>query len=140
MTAPIRATATAHAPRTRPTAPADARAPAARLAALFEQDSEIVRRLNDAHHRLAGANDRLRSGPAVDRFVIGHQIHRAFCAYQQASEQRRQLAVDVGELSQQLTDALTAAGYHPQHAQSANVHELAAGTWQPTEEGKDNQR
>jgi len=139
MTAPIRATATAHAPRTRPTVPADARALAARLAALFEQDGEIVRRLNDAHHRLAGANDRLRSGPVADRSVIHHQIHRAFCAYEQASEQRRQLAVDVGELSQQLTDALCAAGYRPQHARSANVHELAAGTWQPTE-GKENQR
>ena len=42
-------------------------------------------------------------------------------------------AVDVGELSQQLADALTAAGHPSEHARSANVHELAAGTWQPTE-------
>jgi hypothetical protein len=123
-----------------PAVPAHARALAAQLAALFEQDSEIVRGLNQAHHRLAGANDRLWSGPAADPLVIGQQIHRAFCAYQQASEQRRQLAVDVGELSQQLTDALTAAGYHPQHARSADVHELAAGTWRPTQAGKENQR
>jgi hypothetical protein len=81
----------------------------------------------------------LWSDPAADPLVIHQQVHRAFCAYQQASEQRRQLAVDVGELSQQLTDALTAAGYRPEHAREANVHELAADTWQPTE-GKENER
>jgi hypothetical protein len=123
-----------------PAVPAHARALAARLEALFATDSEIVGALNDAHYLLAGSNDRLRSGPAADPLVIGQQIHRAFCAYQQASEQRRQLAVDVGELSQQLADALTAAGYRPEHARSANVHELAAGTWQPTDEGKENER
>jgi hypothetical protein len=128
-----------HAPST-PAVPPRARALAARLASLFETDREIVARLNGAHHLLAGANDRLRSGPAPDPLVIGQQIHRAFCAYQRACEQRRQLAVDVGELSQQLTDVLTAAGYRPQHARSANVHELAAGAWQPTEEGRESQR
>jgi|SRR5450631_2995384 len=137
MTAPIRAAATALPALAVPTR---ARALAARLAALFETDSEIVSALNDAHHLLAGSNNQLRSGPAADPLVIGQQIHRAFCAYQRASEQRRQLAVDVGELSQQLTDTLTAAGYHPQHARSANVHELAAGTWQRTEAEKENDR
>ncbi len=120
--------------------PVRARALAARLAALFEQDSENVKRLNDAHHRLAGANDRLCWGPATDPFRVHHQIHSAFCAYQQASEQRRQLAVDVGELSAQLTDALTAVGYRPEHARQANVHELAAGSGQPTQQAKENQR
>lgn len=123
-----------------PAVPPRAPALAARLAGLFETDSEIVRVLNDAHHRLAEANDQLRSSPAGDRLRVHHQIHRAFCAYQQAAEQRRQLAVDVGELSQQLTDTLTAAGYHPEHARSANVHELAAGTWQPTEERQESER
>lgn len=52
-------------------------------------------------------------------------IHRAFCAYQDASEQRRQLTFEVGEYSQQLTQALCAAGYSAQHARQANVHELA---------------
>jgi hypothetical protein len=118
------------APRTPPAVPAHARAPAARLAGLFETDSEIVATLNDTHHLLAGANDRLWSDRAVNPLGVHEQIHRAFCAYQHASEQRRQLAVDVGELAQQLTDALTAAGYSPQQARSANVHELAAGTWQ----------
>lgn len=54
-------------------------------------------------------------------------IHRAFCRYQFACEERRQLAVDVGEVSQQLTDALRAAGWSAQEAQQANVHELARG-------------
>ena len=54
-------------------------------------------------------------------------ITRAFIDYQSASEERRQLAVDVGELSQQLTDVLCASGWSAQQARSANVHELAAG-------------
>ena len=123
-----------------PAVPVRARAIAARLAALFEQDSEIVARLNGAHDLLAGSNDRLRRDPAADPLVVHQQVHRAFCAYQHASEQRRQLAVDVGELSQQLTDALTAAGYHPEHARSANVHELAAGAWPASEEDKESER
>ncbi|MGZ6669909.1 MAG: hypothetical protein ACXVH3_35140 [Solirubrobacteraceae bacterium] len=123
-----------------PAIPTHAQALAARLAALFGQDSEIVSALNDAQRLLASSNDRLRSAPATDPLVIHHQIHRAFWAYEQASEQRRQLAVDVGELSQQLTDTLTAAGYDPEQARSANVHELAAGTWQATEEAKEMKR
>jgi len=130
---------TASAPLT-PAVPARARALAARLAVLFETDQEIVLGLNDAHRRLAAANDRLRSEAAPDTLDVHQQVHRGFCAYQQASEQRRQLAVDVGELSQQLTDTLTAAGHPPEHARSANVHQLAAGTWQATEEGKESER
>jgi len=138
MSAPDAAPTTSAPPTA--TVPARARALAARLAGLFETDSEIVAALNDAHHLLAGANDRLWTDRAVDPLRVHEQIHRAFCAYQHASEQRRQLAVDVGELAQQLTDALTAAGYSPQQARSANVHKLAAGAWQPTEEGKENER
>ena len=112
--------------------PSKTAALAARLARLFQTDQEIVLRLNDAHHRLAAANDRLWTRPAADPVRIHEQIRRAFWTYQHASEQRRQLAVDVGELSQQLTDTLTAAGYSRQQARSANVHTLAAGAWQPT--------
>jgi hypothetical protein len=54
---------------------------------------------------------------------IHGQIHRASC--QHASEQRRQLAVDIGELSQQLTQALCAAGWSADRARHANVHQLA---------------
>ena len=52
-------------------------------------------------------------------------IHRAFHDYQSACEERRQLAVEVGELSQQLTDVLCAAGWSAVDAQNADVHELA---------------
>ena len=128
MSVPIRATPVA--------VPTRARVIAARLAGLFEADQKIVVALGDAHRLLAAANDQLRTDPVVDRLSVHGQIHRPFCAYQHASEQRRQLAVDVGELSQQLTDA----GYHHEHARSANVHELAAGSWQPTEEEKENER
>ena len=120
--------------------PARARVLAAQMSALFETDQQIVVRLNGAHHQLAAANDRLWSEPAADRLAVHLQVHRAFCVYQQASEQRRQLAVDVGELCQQLADVLTAAGHRPEHARSANVHELAAGTWQPTEQARENER
>jgi hypothetical protein len=37
----------------------------------------------------------------------------------------------MSELSAALTAALTNAGHTPEQARSANVHELAAGTWQP---------
>jgi hypothetical protein len=53
------------------------------------------------------------------------QVHRAFCAYQSACEERRQLAVEVGELSQQLTEALIRAGWTAQDARDADVHRLA---------------
>jgi hypothetical protein len=53
------------------------------------------------------------------------RVHRAFIDYQGAHEQRRRLAIEVGELSQQLTDALRAAGWSALEAQEANVHELA---------------
>jgi hypothetical protein len=52
-------------------------------------------------------------------------IHRAFNDYQDASEDRRKLAVEVGELSQQLTDTLRGAGWSTQHARQADVHQLA---------------
>jgi hypothetical protein len=52
-------------------------------------------------------------------------IHRAFCQYQFACEERRQLAVEVGELSQQLTEALCAAGWSVDDARDADVHQLA---------------
>lgn len=131
---------TAHALTTTVAVPDDARALAARLAGLFHADQEIVVRLNDAHHRLAAANDRLWTWPAADPVAVHHQIHRAFWTYQHASEERRQLAVDVGELAQQLTDTLTAAGYSRQQARSANVDAVAAGAWQPAEDTREEQR
>jgi hypothetical protein len=60
------------------------------------------------------------------------QIHRGFCQYQSACEERRQLAFEVGELSQQLTEALTRVGFSTEDARNADVHQLAAGTWRTT--------
>jgi hypothetical protein len=150
----------------RPALSAHARALAAQLSVLFERDSGIVARLNDAQRRLAGANERLWSGLAPDALGLlydgaapagGHSqiaelikavgpepgpgppvavlgalseihwtIHRAFCEYQIVCEERRQLAVDVGELAQQLTDTLCATGWSRQDARSADVHQLAS--------------
>ena len=105
--------------------PVHARQLAARLSALFDRDVEIVKRLNDAHDRLAHANAQLYPGRAPDLHHVHWQIHRAFCAYQHACEQRRQLAVEVGEHSQQLIDTLCAAGWSAQQARQADVHQLA---------------
>jgi hypothetical protein len=52
-------------------------------------------------------------------------IRRAFHDYQSACEERRQLAVEVGELSRQLTEVLCAAGWSAADARNADVHELA---------------
>jgi hypothetical protein len=145
--------------------PVHVRQLAAQLSTLFDRDVEIVKRLNDAHHRLQRASERLWSGLAPGAFgltndntaaaAIGQspiaalirdggptatsqalealnqahwQIHRGFCQYQSACEERRQLAFDVGELSQQLTQALCAAGWNADQARHANVHQLAATT------------
>ena len=98
---------------------------AGRLAALFATDQQTVRQLADAQRRLRAANDRLSAGPVLDPSAVHWQIHGAFCDYQHAAEQRRQLAVDVGELAQQLVDALHAAGWTVEQARSANVQQLA---------------
>jgi hypothetical protein len=76
-------------------------------------------------------NARSACGPDADTAVLGalqhihSAIHRSFCAYQSACEERRQLAVDVGELSQQLTEVLCAAGFSADDARNADVHKLA---------------
>lgn len=84
--------------------------------------SQIAKLMSDA--RSAG-------GPDTDIAVLGalqqihSAIHRSFCAYQSACEERRQLAVDVGELSQQLTEVLRAAGFSADDARDADVHKFA---------------
>jgi hypothetical protein len=152
---------------------ARARELAGRLSVLFESAVELVRRVNDAAHRLRCANDGLWSGfhpeavgvacedggrlmagpstssiarqliagrgsggerPDVDMTLVEAlehthwAIHHAFCDYQSACEQRRQLAVDVGELSDQLIAELASAGWREQAARGADVHELAGAT------------
>jgi hypothetical protein len=53
------------------------------------------------------------------------QIHRAYLDYQDAAEQRRRLAVDVGELTRELVEVQTAAGWSEEQARNANVLGLA---------------
>jgi hypothetical protein len=53
------------------------------------------------------------------------RIDRAFCEYQAAAEERRQLAVDTGEVIGRFVDVLLAAGWSEQQARAANVYELA---------------
>jgi len=62
---------------------------------------------------------------AVASGQLHSEIHGALWDYQQASEQRRQLAFEVGELAQQLTDALTGAGWSANDAHAADVYQLA---------------
>jgi hypothetical protein len=52
-------------------------------------------------------------------------IHRSFCAYQSACEERRQLAAEIGETIGQFVDALASTGWSEEQARNANVHELA---------------
>ena len=108
--------------------PDRARRTAARLSALFTCDQGLCERLNDAGRRLAGGCEQLQyHDPAAHQVAIaGAVIHQAFFEYRQAGEERHQLAVDVGELSQQLTDQLQAAGFTAQAACRADVHALAA--------------
>jgi hypothetical protein len=56
---------------------------------------------------------------------IHWSIHRGFCNYQSACEERRQLAVDVGEITAKLIEVLCGAGLSEDDARKANVHELA---------------
>ncbi len=58
-------------------------------------------------------------------------IHRAFCDYQAASEDRRHLAAEIGELIAGLVSELIAAGWTEEQAGNANVHQLAAAAALP---------
>lgn len=64
---------------------------------------------------------------------IHWSIHRGFCDYQSACEERRQLAVDVGEITGKFIEVLCGAGFSEADARAANVHELA----RPAEPVKD---
>lgn len=71
------------------------------------------------------------AGPGSQTTLLGAlqetrwAIHRAFCEYQSACEERRQLAADVGEAIRQFVDALVSAGWTEDQARNANVHQLA---------------
>jgi hypothetical protein len=79
-------------------APAHARALAGRLAERFRHDASVCERLNDAQQRLREANGRLWSGLHPDGLAAVHWDRPGALAADTA-EERRRLAVDVGELA-----------------------------------------
>ncbi|MGI8864158.1 MAG: hypothetical protein ACR2JH_07120 [Solirubrobacteraceae bacterium] len=157
------------------TIPSTAQGLASRLAALFAEDTESAKRLNDAQSRLQHANAQLWSGLHPDALALLYDntraagmaadgptrscvvalmidqqragaddqqvatavlaavqeihwtVHRAFANHQSVAEERRPLAVDVGELAQQLTATLASAGWTETEARNANVNDLAEG-------------
>ena len=64
-------------------------------------------------------------------------VHKAFIDYQNAAEERRQLAADVGELIREFLDALTEAGWTEAQARNADVHQLAASPRPMADRGKE---
>ncbi len=52
-------------------------------------------------------------------------IHRAFSEHQRISEDRRQLAAEIGELVASFVAELIAAGWSEDEARDADVHQLA---------------
>jgi hypothetical protein len=87
--------------------------------------SEIVALIGDA--RTVDGEAQAETAVLCVLQEIHWQLHRSFCQYQSVCEQRRQLAFDVGELAQRLTDALRATGWSEQDARSADVHQLSTG-------------
>ena len=85
--------------------------------------SQIAKLMSDA--RSAGGPDSDAAAVLGALQQVHSAIHRSFCAYQSACEERRQLAVEVGELSQQLTEVLCAVGFSAEDARNADVHKLA---------------
>jgi hypothetical protein len=87
-------------------------------------DSHVIAVMLDALR--SGATERqLHTAALATLQEIRWAVHRAFLDYQFASEERRELAVEAGELGGRLVDALTAAGWTEPDARSANVHDLA---------------
>ncbi len=101
--------------------------------------------LNDDMSAVAiGAGSSVIAGLASDSIRFGHSvadaeavllpklqevhwtIHRAVWDYQQASEDRRHLAAEIGELTAQLVSELTTTGWSEQQARDADVRALSA--------------
>jgi site-specific recombinase XerD len=57
---------------------------------------------------------------------IGRYTRRTATTYQEAAENRRQLAAEIGEVIGRFVDELVDAGWSEAEARNANVHELAA--------------
>jgi hypothetical protein len=92
-------------------------------AAVGRAEGAIARRVFDAPG--AGGGRRAAETAVLGALQRAHwTIRGAFIDYQSACEERRRLAVDVGEFSQQLIEELCAAGWPGDAARSADVHAL----------------
>jgi hypothetical protein len=87
--------------------------------------SEVVQALRDALDGGLPAAEVQAAGLAVLQ-QVHWAIHRAFCDYQQTAEDRRHLAMEIGELAAGMVSELVAAGWVEADARAADVHELAA--------------
>jgi hypothetical protein len=77
---------------------------------------------------LNSRSDVLESADALGQLQDVHwQIHRAHADYQEAAEDRRQLAAEIGEVIRAFVDELVDAGWSEDEARNANVRELTAG-------------
>ncbi len=83
----------------------------------------IGERMVAAHRADDGTEVQMAMRGALEQ--VHWTIGRAFVDYQRAYEERRRLAVDVGELSRQLIEVLCAAGWSEDAARAADVHALA---------------
>jgi hypothetical protein len=91
------------------------------LAAVYGEHPAAIQAAAESQSEVQQADD-----PLAALQQVHWTIHRAFIDYQAASEDRRHLAADVGELTRELVEVLTAAGFSEHDARNANVHELAA--------------
>jgi hypothetical protein len=70
----------------------------------------------------------LESSDPLGRLQEAHwAIHRAHHDYQEAGEDRRHLAADIGEAIGRFVDALVAAGWTEEEARNADVRAIARG-------------
>ena len=86
--------------------------------------SRVTAAIADA--RNAGGDDQALETTVLQVVQEVHwTIHRAVSDYQQASEDRRHLAAEIGELTARLVAELTAAGWAEDAVRNANVRVLA---------------
>src|ERR1019366_192893 len=77
--------------------------------------------------QIAALMDGVCAGEAAVLAVLEQihwSIHRGFCDYRAACEERRQLDVDVGEITAKFIEVLCGAGFSENEARAANVHQL----------------
>jgi hypothetical protein len=67
--------------------------------------------------------------PVIALSEVADTVWRAFFAYQNTAEQRRQVGADVGEATVRLVDALIAAGFSDTQARRADVRALRDGVY-----------